>query len=177
MVHPRLRSPVLVLDAELTKLGIYNYVKLWSQTAQGQIYLRSNTRQPVLVDGHAGPPSMNRKARGICRTHWDKAFGGEVWFKVLIQMDECPAEFVDAYNDAIDSRFRDSSFVDLMSGLCIAQTPRALPRSHCSRFGARCAPKWSTQFALRRAKRAEMAHDVTMYTHPRAKRARSGHNC
>ena len=104
-------------------------------------------------------------------------FGGDALFKVLSQMGGCPAEFVDAYNDAIDSRFRDSSFVDLMSGLCIAQTPRALPRSHCSRFGARCAPKWSTQFALRRAKRAETVYNVTMSTHLRAKRARSGHNC
>ena len=50
------------------------------------------------------PYVFPRDAKGILKTHCDHIFGGDHWFKVLIQMGGCPTEFVDATNFVTDQR-------------------------------------------------------------------------
>eukprot|EP00959_Pyramimonas_sp_CCMP1952_P456615 9473460-Pyramimonas_sp.AAC.1 len=101
----------LVFDVALAKRSKFLYFQDWSQTADGYYYLRVQDRrtgvwQPVALAAQSGPPVISRAARSICKTHCDHTFGGEVWFNVLNQMGGCPAEFVDAYNVAVDRRLQ-----------------------------------------------------------------------
>ena len=50
------------------------------------------------------PYVIPRAARGVLKTHCGHIYGGEMWFKVLIQMGGCPTEFVDATNSVTDQR-------------------------------------------------------------------------
>ena len=50
------------------------------------------------------PYVIPRDAKGILKTHCDHIYGGEMCFKVLIQMGGRPTEFVDATNFVTDQR-------------------------------------------------------------------------
>ncbi|CAK0809359.1 unnamed protein product [Prorocentrum cordatum] len=101
----------VVFDAALARRSKYFYPAEWSQSPDGYYWLHVQDRraggwQPVALAAPSGPPVISRAARPICKTHCDRTFGGEVWFNVLIQTGGCPAEFVDAYNDAVGRRLQ-----------------------------------------------------------------------
>ena len=110
----------LVFDAALAKLSNYFfYIKAWAQTPDGQWYLhvrqRDCTWRPIDLDGEAGPPAISRAASEAdmqCPIPAPNTYSHlrrgrlVVLLKVLSQVGGCPAEFEDASDDAIDSRFR-----------------------------------------------------------------------
>ena len=85
----------LVFDVALAKRSEFLYFQDWSQTGDGFYYLRVLDRhagvwQSVSLEAQSGAPAISRSAKPICKTHCDRAFGGEVWLNVLNQMVGCP---------------------------------------------------------------------------------------
>ena len=54
-------------------------------------------------------PQRQRQLKGYFKTYCDTTFGGLLWYKMVIALGDVPCEAVDAANDVVRLRVRESS--------------------------------------------------------------------